>query len=54
MDYSSKFLGTYNDQSMKPWYSKKKGAIEEKNHKRKDRHIEEVIPVVKTSSKVTK
>ena len=26
MDYSSKFLGTYNDQRKMPWYSKKKGT----------------------------
>jgi hypothetical protein len=26
MDYSSRFLGSYNDDKQKPWYSQKKGS----------------------------
>ena len=27
MDYSSRFLGTYNEERNMPWYSKKKGTV---------------------------
>lgn len=31
MDYSSKFLGTYNDDGKIPWYAKSKGLIKNNN-----------------------
>lgn len=36
MDYSSKFLGTYNDDGKIPWYAKCKGLIvDDKNGQKK-------------------
>ena len=37
MDFSSKFLGTYNSDSKKPWYLKTKGEKIEKKHRRRER-----------------
>ena len=54
MDYSSKFLGTYNDQRKMPWYSKKKGTQLQKPRNKYYKNLDEVIYGVKTDSRITK
>lgn len=54
MDFSSRFLGSYNDQKNMPWYSKKKGTTVEKARNRHFKDLDEVIYGVKSDSKVTK
>jgi hypothetical protein len=54
MDYSSKFLGTYNDVNHQPWYVKTKGTAV---NKRKNKHyidLDDIIYGQKTDSKITK
>lgn len=53
MDYSSRFLGTYNDERSMPWYSKKKGTVQKKKNKYY-KSLDEVIQGVKSDSRVTK
>ena len=54
VDYSTRFFGTYGDESRQPWYIKKKG---DNTQERKSKHfkpLDEVIYGLKTESKVTK
>lgn len=54
MDFSSRFLGTYNDEKHLPWYSRKKGN---QNDKQKSRHfldIDDMIISAKTESNITR
>jgi hypothetical protein len=54
MDFSSRFLGTYNDQKQMPWYSKKKGFQPEKHKNRHFIDLDDVIYGAKTDSRITK
>lgn len=54
MDFSSRFLGTYNDEKHLPWYSKKKGLALDKPRNRHFKDLDEVIYGVKTDSRITK
>jgi len=54
MDFSSRFLGTYNDEKHMPWYSKKKGVQSEKHKNRHFVDLDDVIYGTKTDSKITK
>jgi hypothetical protein len=54
MDFSSKFLGTYTEERNMPWYSKKKGAVQEKRRNRHYRALDDVIEGAKSDSRVTK
>ncbi len=53
MDYSTRFLGSYADQTKMPWYSKKKGLTGQKPH-HKYIDLQDVIVVAKSDSKITK
>lgn len=53
MDFSTRFLGSYADQTKMPWYSKKKGATSQKPSN-KYINLEDVIVVAKSDSKITK
>lgn len=54
MDFSSRFLGNYNDEKRLPWYSKKKGLVPDKPRKKHFKDLDEVIYGVKTDSRITK
>lgn len=54
MDFSSRFLGAYNDQKQIPWYSKKKGFQPEKHKNRHFIDLDDVIYGLKTDSKITR
>ena len=53
MDYSTRFLGSYADQTKMPWYSKKKGVNAQKPAN-KYIDLQDVIVVAKSDSKITK
>jgi hypothetical protein len=53
MDFSTRFLGSYADQTKMPWYSKKKGVNAQKPVN-KYIDLDDVIVVAKSDSKITK
>lgn len=54
MDYSSRFLGSYNDSKNLPWYSKKKGDLPQKHRNKHFKKIDKVIYGTKTESNITR
>jgi len=54
MDFSSRFLGNYNEKRNMPWYSKKKGEERQVPTNKYYKHLDDVIEGAKSDSKVTK
>ncbi len=54
MDFSTRFLGSYAENSKMPWYSKKKGFVDEKPRNKHYKNLDDVIYAARTDSKVTK
>jgi hypothetical protein len=54
MDFSTRFLGTYAENSNMPWYSKKKGFVPEKRKNKYYKKLDDIIYAAKTDSTVTK
>lgn len=53
VDYSTRFLGSFVN-SLSPWYSKKKGTVQERPRNKHYKHLDDVIYGTKTDSRVTK
>ena len=47
MDYSSKFLGTYNDDSKIPWYAKTKSGKKESNLGKQRYDMEDLVDQIR-------